>query len=96
MHTQKPPGRIRQFTPLHIATHNKHLDVVKYLVEKGGASLNARCDYGESAYEHSRGRSGMEEVSAYLKFKVAAEAVMAANRFKVRPRRTACRTHCPR
>lgn len=94
MHTQKPPGRIRQFTPLHIATHNKHLDVVKYLVEKGGASLNAKCAYGESAYEHSRGRSGMEEVSAYLKLKVAAEAIMAANRFKVGRFPGHTRMHC--
>ena len=60
--------------------------MVKLLVEKFGAKMDEKCDYGETAFQHVNGRSGegIAEVTAYLKMKTAMNAVMAANRFKAK------------
>ena len=81
MHPQEPAGRAYQFTALHIASDKEHIDVVKWLVEKGGADLNKKCSYGESAMQHVDGRSGKEAIHSYLKMKTAMLAVMAAQKF---------------
>ena len=79
---QEPPGRAHQFTPLHIASANAHLDVVKWLTEKGGVDINKKCPYGETSLEHCDGRKGLEGVQSYLKMKTAMNAVLAAQKFK--------------
>ena len=56
---------------------------MKFLVDKvKGVDLNLKADWGETAFDHVNGRKGLEEIQAYLKMKVAANAVQAAIRFK--------------
>tara|TARA_B110000046_G_C12714806_1_gene282092 strand:+ start:298 stop:477 length:180 start_codon:yes stop_codon:yes gene_type:complete len=43
-----------------------------------------RTQYGETAYQHVQGLSGVDEITAYLKMKTAMNAVLAANRFKAK------------
>lgn len=62
VHPWLPEGRATQFTSLHIASDHGHLDVVKWLVDKGGASLNSKAAFGETPLDHVAGRTGMGEV----------------------------------
>ena len=79
---QEPQGRAHQFTSLHIASAGGHLEVVKWLTEKGGADINKKCPYGETSLEHCDGRKGLEGVQSYLKMKTAMNAVLAGQKFK--------------
>ena len=83
-HTQKPPGFKNQFTPLHIAGQNGHTEIVKWLVEHAKVDMNAKCDYGETAYQHveSHPTDDNQAVKSYLKMKTAMNAVLAAQKFK--------------
>ena len=81
MHPQKPPGRAYQFTALHIASDKGHTNIVKWLVEKGGADLNKKSPYGETPGQHCDGRAGLEEITGYLKMKAGMLAVLAAQKF---------------
>ena len=39
----EPPGRLNQFNSLHMAAGQGHAEVVKYLVDKCGVDINAKC-----------------------------------------------------
>jgi hypothetical protein len=78
----EPPGRMNQFTAVHIAADAGHLDVVKYLVEKAGGDMKAKCSYGETPLEHVSGRAGKEAIQSYLKMKAAMQAALAMQKFK--------------
>ena len=82
VHPLKPEGRGYQFTALHIATDRGHTDIVKWLAEKGGADLNQKCAYGETALQHIDGTGKHDDIRSYLKMKTAMAAVLAAQRFK--------------
>jgi len=86
---QKPPGRAYQFTALHIATDKGHLDIVEWLAGKGGADLNKKSVYGETALQHAGGRKGLEKIEALLKAKTAMLAVMAAQKFAAQQKKAA-------
>lgn len=64
------------------SSQNNHIEVVKWLGDKGGADLSKSCPYGETALDHTAGRHGLEAINSYLKMKTAMNAVLAANRFK--------------
>ena len=83
VHPHEPPGRAYQWTALHVASDNGRVDVVKWLGDKGGADINQKCAYGETALQHVDGRkgNGREAVQAYLKVKTGMMAVMAAQKF---------------
>ena len=66
-HTSKPDGYAHQFTALHIATDKGHTDVVKWLAEKGGADMKAKCPYGETAFEHVQGHQTADNSAAMCK-----------------------------
>ena len=52
-------------TALHLAARNGHLEVVKYLLEKGGAEVNEEDNDGWTAL-HLAARYGHLEVVKYL------------------------------
>ena len=69
-HPWEPPGRAYQFTALHIAAGNGHLDVVKNLVEKAQVEVWAKSPFGETALDFAisrpRDTKGREAVVNYL------------------------------
>ena len=87
IHPKPPnyPGRAYQWTALHVASDRGRLEVVTWLTDKdkGGADLNKKQSYGETALQHVDGRTGngREAVQAHLKMKVGLMAVMAATKF---------------
>ena len=76
----RPP---RSCCTLQVAAGNGHLDVVKYLVEKAGADMKTKCDYGETAFQYVEGHptEANKAATAYMKMKTAMNAVLAAQKF---------------
>ena len=56
--------------------------MVKYLADNGADINKKGTNYGETALQHVDGRSGLEEIRAYLKMKKSMQAVLAAQLFK--------------
>eukprot|EP00878_Enallax_costatus_P026109 GHUV01027986.1.p1 GENE.GHUV01027986.1~~GHUV01027986.1.p1 ORF type:complete len:183 (+),score=45.08 GHUV01027986.1:188-736(+) len=59
-------GDYDQRTPLHIAAAEGKLEVVKYLVEEGGASIHLKDRWGATAVDEAV-RVGAKDVAEYLK-----------------------------
>lgn len=74
-------GRKYQFTAVHIAADGNHKEVCQWLLEKGGADIDAKAAYGDSPLEHVDGKKGAEQTLAYLKMRKRMLQVLAAQRF---------------